>query len=161
MIFHENCLQADNSHEIACLICYFWKKSSNIWNCRLLQIVGGAEWDNMAKVTRMILTTPRKSFFAFETRKDAHSACKFWFALCTYESRAKIWPVKWIHRTFLLLLILCLLLVPLAVGVLCFCPCLVMQYLVFLLFLQSFDWGRESWLLYCNFYFVFLMSCGC
>ena len=22
MIFHENCLQADNSHEIACLFCY-------------------------------------------------------------------------------------------------------------------------------------------
>ena len=23
MIFHENCLPADNSHEISCLICYF------------------------------------------------------------------------------------------------------------------------------------------
>ena len=28
-------------HEISCLICYFWK-SSNIWNCRLLQIEGVA-----------------------------------------------------------------------------------------------------------------------
>ena len=41
MIFHENCLPADNSHEISCLICYFWK-SGKIWNCRLLQTVGGA-----------------------------------------------------------------------------------------------------------------------
>ena len=41
MIFHENCLSADNSHEISRLICYFLKKQQN-WNCRLLQIVGGA-----------------------------------------------------------------------------------------------------------------------
>ena len=55
MIFHENCLPADDSHEISddsheisddsheisCLICYFWK-SSRIFNCRLLQIIGGA-----------------------------------------------------------------------------------------------------------------------
>ena len=41
MIFHENCLPADNSHEISWLICYFWK-SSAIWDCRLLQIIGGA-----------------------------------------------------------------------------------------------------------------------
>ena len=40
MIFNENCLPADNSHEI-CLICYFLK-SSKILNCHLLQIVGGA-----------------------------------------------------------------------------------------------------------------------
>ena len=25
MIFHENCLPADDSHEISCLICYFEK----------------------------------------------------------------------------------------------------------------------------------------
>ena len=25
MIFHENCLPADNAHEIACLLCYFEK----------------------------------------------------------------------------------------------------------------------------------------
>ena len=41
MIYHENCLPADNSHEISCLICYFGK-SSEILNCRLLQIIGGA-----------------------------------------------------------------------------------------------------------------------
>ena len=43
MIFHENRLPADNSHEISCLICYFWK-SSKIWNwnCHLLQIICGA-----------------------------------------------------------------------------------------------------------------------
>ena len=43
MIFHENCLPADDSHEISCLISYFWK-SSKIKNCRLLQIIGGALW---------------------------------------------------------------------------------------------------------------------
>ena len=29
MIFHENCLPADDSHEISYLICYFWKKQHN------------------------------------------------------------------------------------------------------------------------------------
>ena len=33
----------DDSHEISCLICYFWK-SCKIWNCRLLQIIGGTLW---------------------------------------------------------------------------------------------------------------------
>ena len=41
MIFHENRLPADDSHEISCLIRYFLK-SSTIWKCCLLQIVGGA-----------------------------------------------------------------------------------------------------------------------
>ena len=41
MIFHEIHLPADDSHEISCLICYFWKNST-IWNFRLLQIIGGA-----------------------------------------------------------------------------------------------------------------------
>ena len=39
MIFHENRLPADNSHEISWLICCFWKHGK-IWNCRLLQIIG-------------------------------------------------------------------------------------------------------------------------
>ena len=43
MIFHENRLPADDSHEISCLISYFWK-SSKIWNYRLLQIIGGTLW---------------------------------------------------------------------------------------------------------------------
>ena len=34
-----------DSHEISCRICYF-RKSSNICNCRLLQIIGGALWVN-------------------------------------------------------------------------------------------------------------------
>ena len=41
MIIHENRLPADDSHEISCLICYFWK-SGKIWNCCLLQIIGSA-----------------------------------------------------------------------------------------------------------------------
>ena len=45
MIFHDICLPADNSHAISFLICKFWK-SSKIWNCRLLQIIGGALWIN-------------------------------------------------------------------------------------------------------------------
>ena len=43
MIFHENHLPADYSHEISCLMCYF-RKSIKIINCRLLQIIGGAFW---------------------------------------------------------------------------------------------------------------------
>ena len=34
-------LPADDSHEILCLICYFWK-SGKIRNRRMLQIIGGA-----------------------------------------------------------------------------------------------------------------------
>ena len=30
MIFHENRLPVDNSHEISCLICYFKKKRQNL-----------------------------------------------------------------------------------------------------------------------------------
>ena len=41
MILHENRLPADDSHEISYLICYFLK-SGKIFNCRLLQIIGGA-----------------------------------------------------------------------------------------------------------------------
>ena len=41
MILHENHLPADDSHEISCLICYFWK-CDKMFNCRLLQIIGGA-----------------------------------------------------------------------------------------------------------------------
>ena len=35
------------THDISCLICYFWK-SSKIWNCRLLQIIDGALWVKMS-----------------------------------------------------------------------------------------------------------------
>ena len=41
MIHHENRLPADDYLEISCLICYF-SNNSKIWNCRLLQIIGGA-----------------------------------------------------------------------------------------------------------------------
>ena len=41
MIFHENRLPADDSHEISCLNCIF-EKAATFLNCRLLQIVGGA-----------------------------------------------------------------------------------------------------------------------
>ena len=41
MILHENRLPADDSHEISCLFGYFWN-SGKIWNCPLLQIIGGA-----------------------------------------------------------------------------------------------------------------------
>ena len=41
MILHENRLPADDSHEISCLICYFCK-NGKFFNCRLLQIIGGA-----------------------------------------------------------------------------------------------------------------------
>ena len=41
MILYENCLLADDSYEISCLICYVWK-SGKILNPHLLQIIGGA-----------------------------------------------------------------------------------------------------------------------
>ena len=55
MIYHENCLPADNSHEISCLICNFWK-SGKIWNCRLLQIIGGALRVNILPAVIIFLT---------------------------------------------------------------------------------------------------------
>ena len=58
MIFHENRLPADDSHEISCLICYFWK-SIKIWNCRLLQVIGWALWVNCFRLVHhhfMLLT---------------------------------------------------------------------------------------------------------
>ena len=42
MIFHENCLPADNSHEISCLICCFEKAAKFEIVDGLLQIIGGA-----------------------------------------------------------------------------------------------------------------------
>ena len=47
--FHENCLPADDSHEISSL------KSSEIWNCRLLQIIGGALLVNIERGTWLYL----------------------------------------------------------------------------------------------------------
>ena len=41
MILHENRLPEDDSHEISCLICLFFK-SGEILNCRLLQNISGA-----------------------------------------------------------------------------------------------------------------------
>ena len=41
MIFRENRLPADDSHEIYALFVIF-EKSSKILNCHLLQIIGGA-----------------------------------------------------------------------------------------------------------------------
>ena len=45
MVFHENRLLADDSHEISRLICFcfFLKKRENL-KFRLLQIIGGALW---------------------------------------------------------------------------------------------------------------------
>ena len=53
MIFHENRLPADDSHEIPCLICYFWK-SIKVWNCLLLQIIGGALRVNTAMLWHFV-----------------------------------------------------------------------------------------------------------
>ena len=41
MLFHENRLPADHSHEISCLICFILESSKNLI-CPLLQIIGGA-----------------------------------------------------------------------------------------------------------------------
>ena len=43
MIFHENCLPADNSNEISFVI---FEKAAKFENCRLRQYVGGALWVN-------------------------------------------------------------------------------------------------------------------
>ena len=67
MIFHKNCLPADNSHEISCLICYFWK-SAKIWNCRLLQIIGCALWAKYVKPLVVYLFY-YMTFYHFQTQR--------------------------------------------------------------------------------------------
>ena len=49
MIFHENRLPADDSHEIPCLIQYFQKRGK-ILKCRLLQNIDSALRDNTVTV---------------------------------------------------------------------------------------------------------------
>ena len=43
--------QQMNSHETSCL--FVFSKSSKIWNCRLLQIIGGALWVSSAHCTEL------------------------------------------------------------------------------------------------------------
>ena len=42
---------ADDSHKISCLIGYFWK-GGKVWNCHLLQIIGGALRINLKQQLR-------------------------------------------------------------------------------------------------------------
>ena len=45
-------LWESSAHEISCLICYF-QKGGKIWNCRLLQIIGGTLWVKNKKIPSM------------------------------------------------------------------------------------------------------------
>ena len=66
MIFHENRLPADDSHEISCLI--ILEKVAKIWNCRLMQIIGGAlqvKYILLAKSFPQILQLFGQNFFLF------------------------------------------------------------------------------------------------
>ena len=82
MIFHENHLPADDSHEISCLICYFWK-SSKILNCRLLQIIGGALWVNAHAHQNIFVTKSHNAYLSgypshFKTMEHDIEAVLFW-----------------------------------------------------------------------------------
>ena len=44
MIFHENRLPADNSHEISYALFVIFEKPAKFENCCLLQIIGRALW---------------------------------------------------------------------------------------------------------------------
>ena len=57
MIFHENGLPAEDSHEISCLI-FLENKERCRKICRLLQIIGGALW---VKVNPFMTRRKRKS----------------------------------------------------------------------------------------------------
>ena len=49
MLFHENSQPADDSHKtIMPYLLFFKKKQNNLISSRLLQIIGGALWDNKA-----------------------------------------------------------------------------------------------------------------
>ena len=55
MIFNENSLPADDSHEISCLIRYFLKKRQNF---KLPQNIGGAlSVNRMKKYTHLLSST--------------------------------------------------------------------------------------------------------
>ena len=84
MIFHEYRLPADDSHEISCLICYFWK-SSKLWNCRLLQIIGGTLW----------VKPQAKSSWARSLNFGLECLHVYTSILCLLEQ----WRLRWVYAS--------------------------------------------------------------
>ena len=97
MIFHENRLPADDSHEISCLICYFWK-SNQIWNCRLLQIIGCALWVKTSPDAIYWLGPPRINVKLWLTVSRIlfsliHHIILIWFDLSLW------WCIAWFRES--------------------------------------------------------------
>ena len=63
MIFHENRLPADDSHEISCLIVFF-EKSANLKLSSAAKIIGGALWVNMYIEIRKFAAFNRNSLMS-------------------------------------------------------------------------------------------------
>ena len=83
MILHENRLPADDSHEISCLKSYFWK-SRKIWNCRLLQIIGGPIWfkDNICSMCFFKIIFAYLCHSRCATKKQILNLCMLGNFLC-------------------------------------------------------------------------------
>ena len=86
MIFHENCLLADDSHEISCLIVIF-EKIGKIWNCCLLQIIGGVLWVKLCIIAKHILDLNN---ILFDKSQDM-----LWKYIVEVGSDIKLWGLLW------------------------------------------------------------------
>ena len=69
-------ISADDSHDISCLICFVCK-SSKIWNCRLLQIIGGVLWVKVAGYRYRIQNTMDECPFVSKFVSDFKN-CILW-----------------------------------------------------------------------------------
>ena len=77
-----------DSHEISCLICYFWK-SSRIWNCRLLQIIGGAFWAMI--FCPQTITVPHRHRHSLNIQSTPYDVRIWhWVNIVTYKHRLLI-----------------------------------------------------------------------
>ena len=91
MILHENRLPADDSQRISCLICYFWK-NSKIWNCRLLQIIGGASKERVNFSIKDNLLSLIKLFENSSAKWTINSSCVLENKYPSVIGRRPSWP---------------------------------------------------------------------
>ena len=87
LIFRKN--KVDDSHKIAYFICYFWK-SGKIWNCPLLQIVGGALrvnffacWVNFQAFVFVCWLFSKSTFFQKILSKTLSECQMIWIQIVT------------------------------------------------------------------------------
>ena len=104
MIFHENCQRAVDSHKITWLCCYL-RNSSKIWNCCLLQIIGGALWVNHANTIILLEETIPwfHKFFVEQNSKWVTHITVSWLSLCLLGNFSCFFVVQWFFQSYFFL----------------------------------------------------------